>query len=40
MGFGLKELKLLRNAIIEIAAANNIPENDAVKLFSKDVEEN
>lgn len=40
MGFGLKELKLLRNAIIEIAAANNIPENQAVKLFSKDVEEN
>jgi hypothetical protein len=40
MGFGLKELKLLRNAILEIAAANNIPENDAVKLFFKDFEEN
>jgi chromosome segregation ATPase len=40
MGFGLKELKLLRNAILEIAAANNIPENDAVKLFFKDLEEN
>jgi phage shock protein A len=40
MGFGLKELKLLRNGIREIAAANNIPKNDAVKLFFKDVEEN
>jgi prefoldin subunit 5 len=39
MGFGLKELKLLRSAILEIADANNITRKDAGKRFFKDVEE-
>jgi hypothetical protein len=39
MGFGLKELKLLRNTILEVAEANNIPRKDAGKRFFKDVEE-
>jgi hypothetical protein len=39
MGFGLKELKLLWHIICEIAYANNIPREDAVRKFFKDVEE-
>jgi hypothetical protein len=39
MGFGLKELKLLRRTISEIAEANNISDEDAVQKFFKDVEE-
>ena len=39
MGFGLKELKLLKNTIIEIADANNISVFDAVQKFLDDVEE-
>jgi uncharacterized protein YlxW (UPF0749 family) len=33
MGFGLKELKLLRNTINEIAYANNIPADQAQQKF-------
>src|SRR6188472_1034688 len=39
MGFGLKELKLLRNTINEIADANNIPADQAQQKFYKDIEE-
>jgi predicted nucleic acid-binding Zn-ribbon protein len=39
MGFGIKELKLLRNTIKEIADANNIPPNQAQQKFYKDIEE-
>jgi hypothetical protein len=39
MNFGLKELKLLWNTIIEIAAANNIPREQAVSKFFKDIEQ-
>lgn len=39
MGFGLKELKLLWHTIYEIDYANNIPREDAVKKFFKDVED-
>jgi hypothetical protein len=39
MGFGLKELKLLRNTINEIAEANNIPADQAQQKFYKDIEE-
>jgi hypothetical protein len=39
MGFGLKELKLLRHTVREIAAANNIPQEEAVRRFFKDIEE-
>ena len=39
MGFGLKELKLLRRTILEIAEANNISDEDAMQKFFKDVEE-
>lgn len=39
IGFGLKELKLLWHNINEIAYANNIPGEDAVKKFFKDVED-
>jgi hypothetical protein len=39
MGFGLKELKLLRNTINEIAYANNIPADQAQQKFYKDIEE-
>jgi hypothetical protein len=40
MGFGLKELKLLRHTIREIADANNIPhDEEAVQKFFKDIEE-
>ena len=39
MGFGLKELKLLRNTINEIAYTNNIPQNQAQQKFYKDIEE-
>jgi hypothetical protein len=39
MGFGLKELKLLRNTFNEIAYANNIPQNQACQKFYNDIEE-
>jgi hypothetical protein len=39
MNFGLKQLKLLWNAILEIAAANNIPREQAVSKFFKDIEQ-
>jgi hypothetical protein len=39
MGFGLKELKLLRQTIGEIAGANNIPAHDSVQKFLNDIEE-
>jgi DNA-binding transcriptional MerR regulator len=39
MRFGLKELKLLRNTINEIAYANNIPADQAQQKFYKDIEE-
>ena len=39
MGFGLKELKFLRHTVREIAGANNIPPNDAVQKFLKDIED-
>ena len=39
LGFDLKELSLLKNIIMEIADANNIPEYEAVKKFFKDIEE-
>jgi hypothetical protein len=41
MGFGLKELKQLRNTINEIANANanNIPKNQAGQKFYNDIEE-
>jgi hypothetical protein len=39
MGFGLKELKLLRDTINEIAQANNIPADQAQQKFYKDIEE-
>jgi hypothetical protein len=39
MGFGLKELKLLWRTIYEIADVNNIPRQDAIKKFFKDVED-
>ncbi len=37
MGFGLKELKLLRNTINEIAEANKIPADQAQQKFYKDI---
>ena len=39
MGFGLKELKLLRNTIFEIGYANNIPRENAVSKFFNDIEQ-
>ncbi|HZD82868.1 MAG TPA: hypothetical protein VE076_08330 [Nitrososphaeraceae archaeon] len=39
MGFGLKELKLLRNTINETTYANNIPADQAQQKFYKDIEE-
>jgi hypothetical protein len=39
MGLGLKELKLLRHTIIEIAGANSIPREEAVHKFLNDVDE-
>ena len=44
MGFGLEELKSLKNAIVEIAKAKNtgsatINPDDVVRLFFKRVEE-
>ncbi len=39
MGFGLKEVKQLRLTVFEIADANHIPEDQAVRKFLKDVEE-
>ncbi len=39
MGFGLKELKLLRHTIAETAKANNISNKQAVQKFIRDVDE-
>ena len=39
MGFGLKELKQLRNTFNEIACANNILKDQAGQKFYKDIEE-
>jgi predicted nucleic acid-binding Zn-ribbon protein len=39
IGFGLKELKFLWYTVREIAGANNIPLNEAVQKFLKDIEE-
>jgi predicted acetyltransferase len=39
MGFGLNVLKLLRNTINKAAFANNIPADQAVQKFCKDIEE-
>jgi hypothetical protein len=39
MGFGLKELNLLWHIICEIDYANNIPREDAIRKFFKDVED-
>jgi hypothetical protein len=39
MSFGLKELKLLRHTVVEIAKANNISSKQALQKFIKDVEE-
>jgi predicted nucleic acid-binding Zn-ribbon protein len=39
IGFGLKELKQLRNTINEIASANNIPKDQACQKFYNDIEE-
>jgi hypothetical protein len=39
MGFGLKQLKLLWQTIVEIAYANNMSREDAGKKFFKDIEE-
>jgi uncharacterized protein YlxW (UPF0749 family) len=39
IGFGLKELKLLRNTINEIAYANKIPTDQAQQKLYKDIEE-
>jgi cell division protein FtsB len=39
MGFGLKELKLLRNTFNEIAYANNILKDQACQKFYRDIEE-
>ncbi len=38
-GFGLKEIKQLRYIILEIAAANNIPDDKAILKFFKDLKE-
>ena len=37
MGFGLKELKLLRHTITEIAVANDIPSDEAIEKFFEDI---
>jgi hypothetical protein len=39
MSFGLKELKLFRHTVVEIAKANNISSKEALQKFIKDVEE-
>ena len=39
MGFGLKELKFLRHTVREVTGANNIPLNEAVQKFLKDIDE-
>jgi uncharacterized coiled-coil DUF342 family protein len=39
MGFGLKELKLLRHTVREIAVANNIRPDNAVQKFLRDIAE-
>ncbi|MGC1930588.1 MAG: hypothetical protein WA667_16590 [Candidatus Nitrosopolaris sp.] len=40
MGFGLKQLKLLFGTITEVAAANNIAPDMAVRKFLEDIEKN
>jgi len=40
LGFGLKELKQLSGTINEVAAANNIPPDMAVRKFFEDIERN
>lgn len=40
LGFGLKELNLLCDTVREISIANNVPENNAVEKFLKDIEDN
>jgi hypothetical protein len=40
LGFGLKELKLLHQTILEISIANNIPMQSGVKQFLKDIDDN
>ena len=37
MGFGLNELKLLKNTVIEISKSNNINPYSAVKKFFEDI---
>jgi hypothetical protein len=39
MGMGIKELKLLHNTVVEIATANNIPEDRASQRFFSDVQQ-
>jgi hypothetical protein len=39
LGVGLKELNFLRNTIMEIADANDIPASEAVEKFYRDIEE-
>lgn len=39
LGVGLKELSVLKNIIMEITDANNLPEYEAIKKFFKDIEE-
>ena len=39
MGFGLKELKQLRNTFNEIAGANNILKDQACQKFYRNIEE-
>jgi DNA repair exonuclease SbcCD ATPase subunit len=39
MGFGLKELKLLKNTVMEISKSNNINSYHAVKKFFDDIKE-
>src|SRR5262249_49346302 len=38
MGMGIKQLKLLRNTVTEIATANNIPQDKATEKFFSDVQ--
>jgi len=40
IGFGLKELTILSDTVMEIAVANEIPISSAVQTFLRDIEEN
>jgi hypothetical protein len=40
MGFGLKEIRQLWDANLEIAEANNISHNDAISKILKDIKNN